>query len=348
MADAISAVTTHRRPAVQARGRDTVEADRSIAALWPAPAPTDALTRPDATSSDPTEKIYSRAMAIVDKKGAKALTLRDIAADLRISTRTLHKRVGSRDELLRCIARTFAEGLDVSIRVKESWRATSLEWCRQLHHALIAHPQLSVLLDDTVNQPWARTVENLADLAVHEGIPRARAQECLRPLVHVTVNDALAHVRAAVHDASAPALQRIADEQDFMDTLRLMLDGMQERRRAGATPTSPPTKTRRKLPPAPDRSHLAKMDRAGQISFAWALVDAVKPYLNDAERVWLVTKIGAGDVEDAIFNLLRCVERNRAGLPTSMLVEVQRWLNGYLGSDREAFLRSLIDELRFV
>jgi len=346
MAESSSAVTAYRSHAVHPKWMDTDEADRSTASQWPRENPADALIGPGAPSSNPTERICSRAMAIIDKQGAKALTLRDLAADLRISTRTLHKHIGSREKLLRRIAGNFADGLDLSVRVKESWRATSLEWCVQLRNALIASPHLSLLLDDTITQSWARNIESLADLAVHEGIPRALGQECLRSLVHATVDDAFTQIRGALHDGTATDPQRI-HEKDFIDTLGLVVDRMQERSRFTAPIEGPKPKPRRVTPTASDRRRLAKMDRAGQASFAWALEDAAKPYLNDASRVWLVTKIGAGDLEDAIFDLLRCVEGNRAVLPTSTSVQVQRWLNGYLGSDREAFLRSLINGLRF-
>jgi len=47
------------------------------------------------------EAIYEHALVLLDAEGARALTLRRLAADLKISTRTHCKRIGKRDNLIR-------------------------------------------------------------------------------------------------------------------------------------------------------------------------------------------------------------------------------------------------------
>lgn len=88
------------------------------------------------------------------------------------------------------------------------------------------------------------------------------------------------------------------------------------------------------------------MDRAGQASFAWSLLDAATPVITDESRAWLATKIGAGELEGAIVDLLRHLEFHRRTLTAAVHGQAQTWLNGYLGDDREAALRTLVDRIR--
>ncbi|WP_319458317.1 hypothetical protein [Mycobacterium sp. RTGN4] len=55
----------------------------------------------------PVEAIYDRAHEIIDTAGPEALTARGLAADLKISTRTLYKRIGNRADLIRAVAERY-------------------------------------------------------------------------------------------------------------------------------------------------------------------------------------------------------------------------------------------------
>ncbi|NED67315.1 TetR family transcriptional regulator, partial [Streptomyces sp. SID10244] len=51
----------------------------------------------------PVETIYERALVLLDDEGDSALSTRRLAADLRISTRTLYQQVGNRENLIRAL-----------------------------------------------------------------------------------------------------------------------------------------------------------------------------------------------------------------------------------------------------
>jgi AcrR family transcriptional regulator len=53
--------------------------------------------------STSAEAILGRAREIIDAEGVQALNVRRVAGDLKISTRTLYKRIGNRDRLIRVV-----------------------------------------------------------------------------------------------------------------------------------------------------------------------------------------------------------------------------------------------------
>src|SRR5258708_39891847 len=94
----------------------------------------------------PVEAIYERALALLDEEGSDALTTRRLAAELKISTRTLYQQVGSREQLIRAlVARHFSQ-LRLDFHEYEDWETTALKWRLALHDALRAHPFLTGLM----------------------------------------------------------------------------------------------------------------------------------------------------------------------------------------------------------
>lgn len=87
------------------------------------------------------------------------------------------------------------------------------------------------------------------------------------------------------------------------------------------------------------------MNRAEESSLAWALADSAV-FLRADARAWLCAKIGAGDLDSAIRDLLHGFVRHGAELPRELAVELTDWLRGYSGSDFEPALRDLVDRVR--
>lgn len=85
------------------------------------------------------------------------------------------------------------------------------------------------------------------------------------------------------------------------------------------------------------------MNTAGETSLVWSLMDVAKPIMRPATRTWLCTKIGAGDRDAAIRELLACVAHARAEISTDLAMLARQWLSGYVGSDVEAETRELVD-----
>jgi AcrR family transcriptional regulator len=193
----------------------------------------------------PVEVIYERALALLDSEGSKALTTRRLAADLKISTRTLYQQVGSREELIRALVTRHFSELQLEFHDYEDWEATALHWCTALHDALHAHPFLTELMTIDDRNAVMAYVDALVEATLREGIPRKLAIECCRALVNLTINHAIVEVRG-LHEPklsrnSAAESDRI--ERNFPMSIRWILAGVRQeaesatrgRRRSAAT-----------------------------------------------------------------------------------------------------------------
>jgi AcrR family transcriptional regulator len=174
------------------------------------------------------ETIYERTLVLLDAEGAGAVTVRRLAADLKISTRTLYKRIGNRDNLIRNVVELHFAKLNLSFRECGSWESTASNWCLGLHGTLCAHPHLTDLMTDDHVLILGDYIHALAKVTVQEGISRDTAAECCRALANVTINDAIRQVRAKRHpngalqaDVRAPGSSR-----SFSEPVRLILAGV--------------------------------------------------------------------------------------------------------------------------
>jgi hypothetical protein len=87
------------------------------------------------------------------------------------------------------------------------------------------------------------------------------------------------------------------------------------------------------------------LNRADEGVLAWALADSATVFLNPADRAWLCVKIGAGEQETAIRDLLNLYANTDAELPCELAASVQAWIHGYAGSDSEPILRHIYDRI---
>lgn len=88
------------------------------------------------------------------------------------------------------------------------------------------------------------------------------------------------------------------------------------------------------------------MNRADENEFAWALMGSAKPFLADTVNSWLCVKIGAGEQNVAIRELLERFVGNGATLPPALVASLWAWINGFVGSDEETALRDLAVRIR--
>jgi AcrR family transcriptional regulator len=176
----------------------------------------------------PVEAIYEHALELLDAEGAAALTTRRIAADLKISTRTLYQQVGSREQLIRALVAWHFSQLRLDFHEYKDWETTALKWCLALHDALRAHPYLTELMTIDDRNAVMDYIAELTKATLREGIPRALAVECSRALVNLTINHTVMEVRAL----REPKLSRdtLAEsrriEKNFPMTVRWVLAGI--------------------------------------------------------------------------------------------------------------------------
>ena len=88
------------------------------------------------------------------------------------------------------------------------------------------------------------------------------------------------------------------------------------------------------------------MDRAQVSSLAWSLADLARPRLNKSASSWLCAQIGAGEYCSAIENLLTILATHKVPVPGATARQLRLWLSGYVGSDRESALRTVVEELQ--
>ncbi len=79
-----------------------------------------------------------------------------------------------------------------------------------------------------------------------------------------------------------------------------------------------------------------------EAELAWALARAANPYLTATERNDVYVALGGGETFSAIGRLIAAVVRARQALPQDLLMTFGRWLDAYVGSDDEPYLRELI------
>ena len=88
------------------------------------------------------------------------------------------------------------------------------------------------------------------------------------------------------------------------------------------------------------------VNRADEGFLAWTLANSARRFLDPTTYSWLCTKIGAGEQEGAILDLLGWHATSRAELPAEVADRLQDWLRGFAGSDREPALRRLVEQVQ--
>lgn len=194
----------------------------------------------------PVEAIYEYALELLDAEGADALTTRRLAADLKISTRTLYQQVGSREQLIRALVARHFSALRLDFHEYEDWETTALQWCLALHDALRAHPFLTELMTVDDRKEVMDYIDELIKATLREGIPRGLALECCRALVNLTINHSVMEVRGL----REPKLSRdsLAEsrriEKNFPMSVRWILAGVRAEASSATTAESVAAVTR--------------------------------------------------------------------------------------------------------
>jgi hypothetical protein len=84
--------------------------------------------------------------------------------------------------------------------------------------------------------------------------------------------------------------------------------------------------------------------RVQETNLAWALAEAVKPYLSAVERNHVFMAIGAGETFAAIRGLVKSVAIKRIALRPDLVQQCTTWLHAYVGHKDEGYLRRLIED----
>ncbi|MDX6741979.1 TetR/AcrR family transcriptional regulator [Actinocorallia sp. A-T 12471] len=129
--------------------------------------------------------IVATAVALVERDGAKALTMRKVAAELGVGTMSLYNHVPDRDSLLEGIAQEVFAGLDTGPPTPGDWKAEARALVAAFGAAARRHPRSThLVLTSRVDLefPW-RTVERALSVLEDAGFDAETAVRALRCLM---------------------------------------------------------------------------------------------------------------------------------------------------------------------
>jgi AcrR family transcriptional regulator len=87
-------------------------------------------------------RIAATALALVDRDGLDAVTMRRIADELGVQAPSLYNHMRSKEELLDAVAESVMEQVDASAFRRLGWREALEQWAWSYYEALVAHPNL--------------------------------------------------------------------------------------------------------------------------------------------------------------------------------------------------------------
>ncbi|MEV5481521.1 MULTISPECIES: TetR/AcrR family transcriptional regulator C-terminal domain-containing protein [Streptomyces] len=217
--------------------------------------------RPPSTSLN-QGLILDTALAVIEREGADALTLRRLGAELGANHTAVLRHFAGKDEILLGLAeRLIAEAMDGFVP-SASWRQTLESMASRVRAACLAHPQVAVLVATRVSRRAAefRGADVVIGALRQAGFEDRDAARYYRSLVDTAM--ALASYEAAVTAldsaslegdrmawrreylavsparypdlaAVAPFLAEADEDDQFETTLGLLLDAVELRARGG-------------------------------------------------------------------------------------------------------------------
>lgn len=219
------------------------------------------------------ERVLQAAVALADRDGIEALTMRRLAQELGVEAMSLYHHVRSKDAILDGVVEVVVEEMCAAVAAlptpatPEGWRAAVRQRILTARDLLLRHPWVPPVLEtrSTISPAVARYVDGLLGLLVAGGFSYDLAHHALHALgsrafgftqelfapddLEVGEADAaamlevlapevphLADMLAAVsHDADASGTLGWCDDQtEFEFGLDLLLDGLEARRIAAA------------------------------------------------------------------------------------------------------------------
>ena len=140
-------------------------------------------------------------VAAEDEDGVDALNARNLAAELKCSTRTLYNQVGKREELVTQLMDYYFGGLEFSFSDGDCWQESTRSWAKSLRRALLSHPNLSRLMTFEHRAPFADCTTELLKVLLRSGFNQELALRSCRALTHFVMNITLEEITAPHSDA---------------------------------------------------------------------------------------------------------------------------------------------------
>jgi AcrR family transcriptional regulator len=163
------------------------------------------------------DAIFDEALCVLAEEGAAGLTIRNLAARLRCSNKTLYQQVGAHEVLVRgVVARAFAQ-LELGFSNDAPWEAAVESWCGALRAELLDHPDLCKLMTTADRDVVVDYVGQLMAVLERDGFTHNQAVRAGGILAHVTLSMTLS-------DVAAPG--QWDDPRVFATTVQWLIEGM--------------------------------------------------------------------------------------------------------------------------
>jgi AcrR family transcriptional regulator len=193
--------------------------------------------------------IAAAALAVIDRDGLDALTMRAIAAELGMGTMSLYRYVKDREEIERLVVDLIFRTVDPNVPQRASWRQQVTDLVGRARAAGAAHPAvIPLILAHHQSSPaawrWSEAVLGALTRAGLTGQWRVSAFRCLQAYVlgvlqthsFMPLTGAGNAALAALSPADHPLLVETAldafavtPEQEFGEGLAILLDGLEAR-----------------------------------------------------------------------------------------------------------------------
>ncbi|WP_433422534.1 TetR/AcrR family transcriptional regulator C-terminal domain-containing protein [Microtetraspora malaysiensis] len=158
------------------------------------------------------QAVLEAAMTLVDRDGLKALSMRRLGAELGVEAMTLYSHVSSKDALLDGLVEQLFARVAPQPFTSASWQAELRDYAHSLLAALLAHPNMILLVASrpaTTSQNL-RTMENALEMLRVAGFPPHIALDMLYAVSGFVVG----HVTTISRDGAAPDQTRSLSDVD--------------------------------------------------------------------------------------------------------------------------------------
>lgn len=172
------------------------------------------------------DAVIAAATKVLEKEGAKALTLRRLAADLNVNSASLYHHFENKEEILLAVVRIALRGLRLP-PLDETWENWICENAVRYRRLLIQKPFLiPLMLEGFRPKTMAYSVSDAK--LIEAGVPDDVRPEFLRVLDTTVVGSALIAINSPHSGKAERENAKFDYEKLLKSTLRLLINDMTE------------------------------------------------------------------------------------------------------------------------
>ena len=183
------------------------------------------------------ERIVKAAMALVDREGPDALTMRRLGIEMGVKGMSLYNHIPNKESLVSDIVQLMFSQVRATNIEAGSWKEEMREVMRSFRNVGLAHPNAFALYSARPASP-VHPERNSVGLLVEAGFPRQTAQFVVRVLSSYVVGMVSREVAGAWQ--STPDAKHDSLDEVFELGLSSLLDGLEirltEARNEGSSP----------------------------------------------------------------------------------------------------------------